>query len=382
MRYDAIIAGAGPAGLAAALELSTAGWKVLLVERSQFPRDKVCGGFIGPENRMFLERHDLAEALRRCGGEEIENVLLTSSGGGECRIPVTLSGKRSSGFGLSRRLLDDLLLQRVLRNGVDVRTETEAAILPQNAASRVRLRHRRTGNEEEVFSAVVVDTRGGQKYAGAAGRRAYLGVAALFTRPRDIEDTVMLHFIQGGHAGMNLFEDGKLNVCYLVGPQLVQESGGDMEKLFHFFIQRSPAVRRLLENQQRLTPWKGIRFAKAPAAHFYRQNIFYAGDAAVPVHPVVGGGITLALAGGSLLAGCLIRGRKRDWDYRKTGVFYQAQWKKFFSKRIRAAEWIGRLSHEKMAADLAIRALSWRENAAAGIFGSQHHLDQRVFSFA
>lgn len=42
--YDAIIAGAGPAGSTAARKLALAGARVLLLDRAQFPREKPCGG--------------------------------------------------------------------------------------------------------------------------------------------------------------------------------------------------------------------------------------------------------------------------------------------------------------------------------------------------
>jgi geranylgeranyl reductase family protein len=43
-RFDAIVVGAGPAGSTAALLLSRAGARVLLLDRERFPRDKPCGG--------------------------------------------------------------------------------------------------------------------------------------------------------------------------------------------------------------------------------------------------------------------------------------------------------------------------------------------------
>lgn len=45
-RYDAIVAGAGPAGSTAARNLARAGARVLLLDRAKFPRDKPCGGGI------------------------------------------------------------------------------------------------------------------------------------------------------------------------------------------------------------------------------------------------------------------------------------------------------------------------------------------------
>ncbi len=42
-QFDVIICGAGPAGTTCALALGNTGLKVALVDKSNFPRDKVCG---------------------------------------------------------------------------------------------------------------------------------------------------------------------------------------------------------------------------------------------------------------------------------------------------------------------------------------------------
>ena len=40
---DVLVVGAGPAGIAAALELRRAGRDVLVIDKATFPRDKCCG---------------------------------------------------------------------------------------------------------------------------------------------------------------------------------------------------------------------------------------------------------------------------------------------------------------------------------------------------
>jgi geranylgeranyl reductase family protein len=52
---DVIIAGAGPAGAAAACHLARSGASVILLDRLTFPRDKVCGDFVGPSALVELE---------------------------------------------------------------------------------------------------------------------------------------------------------------------------------------------------------------------------------------------------------------------------------------------------------------------------------------
>ena len=45
---DVVVVGGGPAGAAAAARLAGAGFATVVVDRASFPRDKVCGDFVGP----------------------------------------------------------------------------------------------------------------------------------------------------------------------------------------------------------------------------------------------------------------------------------------------------------------------------------------------
>ncbi|MES9997256.1 geranylgeranyl reductase family protein [Desulfovibrio aminophilus] len=54
--YDVVIAGAGPAGSAAAAVLAGRGLSVALLDRRDFPRNKLCGGLLTWKTRQILER--------------------------------------------------------------------------------------------------------------------------------------------------------------------------------------------------------------------------------------------------------------------------------------------------------------------------------------
>jgi flavin-dependent dehydrogenase len=52
--YDVIVIGAGPAGCACAITAARKGVRVLLLDKSKFPRHKVCGEFVSPESLGLL----------------------------------------------------------------------------------------------------------------------------------------------------------------------------------------------------------------------------------------------------------------------------------------------------------------------------------------
>ena len=47
-RFDAIVVGGGPAGSTCAWQLRRAGLDVAVIDKRDFPRDKVCAGWVTP----------------------------------------------------------------------------------------------------------------------------------------------------------------------------------------------------------------------------------------------------------------------------------------------------------------------------------------------
>ena len=62
---DAIVVGGGPAGSSCARRLHDAGWNVVVLDRAQFPRDKVCAGWLTADVFPLL---DLTPAEYRASG--------------------------------------------------------------------------------------------------------------------------------------------------------------------------------------------------------------------------------------------------------------------------------------------------------------------------
>src|SRR5215203_2521983 len=75
--YDAVIAGAGPAGSTLATALAKQGWQVLLVERDRLPRHKVCGEFLSPEAQKTLQALGLDGEIAALTPVPLHNAMLT-----------------------------------------------------------------------------------------------------------------------------------------------------------------------------------------------------------------------------------------------------------------------------------------------------------------
>ena len=72
--------GAGPTGALAARQLALRGLRTLLVDRSSFPREKVCGGCISGFGRRILEDVGLAQLLDPSVAAPLDRFELAAGG--------------------------------------------------------------------------------------------------------------------------------------------------------------------------------------------------------------------------------------------------------------------------------------------------------------
>jgi menaquinone-9 beta-reductase len=61
--YDVAIVGAGPAGTAVAIALAHGGWRVVVVDRATFPRDKPCAEYLSPAAEPLLRDLGVLDAI-------------------------------------------------------------------------------------------------------------------------------------------------------------------------------------------------------------------------------------------------------------------------------------------------------------------------------
>jgi menaquinone-9 beta-reductase len=106
-RCDVLIVGGGPAGSSCARVLHAAGLDVLVLDKSRFPRDKVCAGWITPPvlDELWIDRADYAQ----------ERVLQPITGfrlGLIGAAPLDNDYGRVVSYGIRRCEFDQYLLQR------------------------------------------------------------------------------------------------------------------------------------------------------------------------------------------------------------------------------------------------------------------------------
>jgi flavin-dependent dehydrogenase len=281
MRFT--VTGSGPAGSAAAIAGVLEGASVELIEKSRFPRHKVCGEFLSPEIAPLLEQLGVAGVFAAAGPASIRRMSIQFGGREKCAMLP------EPAFGLSRFAFDKLLYDRALGAGAGIPSGTGFslwAVAPGPAEARVIATGRRASAP-----------------AQSRGRRLF-GFKAHFRGPAN--DTIELHFFGEGYVGVSAIEGGLTNVCGLAAESALARIGFEYDELLATVPSLAGRVRPLERAMEWLTTGPlifGNRFSE-PAD----PDVYYAGDALSFVDPFTGSGMYCAVLTGSIAGRNAARG--------------------------------------------------------------------------
>ena len=124
-KYDAIIVGAGPAGLSCSITLSKLGKRCLVLERKKENKGKVCGDGITSRCLTALEYLDIdIQKLLDAGGKKIVyNITFYDDKTYKKKFRDDM-GYRDFSIGVSRDVFDEILYLKAKEIGVDIVFDT------------------------------------------------------------------------------------------------------------------------------------------------------------------------------------------------------------------------------------------------------------------
>lgn len=319
--WDVIVAGAGVAGAISALHLARSGLRVLLVEKSAWPREKVCGGCINAAALRALakagitlnEGHDYQRLRLACRARAAE-------------LPLP------RGIAISRKRLDAILVEHAIRGGARFLSGTRASL--GEATPEARQVVLREGSQPQTFSARVVLDCGGlasrllPEADWQVARNARIGVGA---RVGDLPawyraGAIHMACAPHGYVGLVRAENGFANIAAALDPAWCGEIGGPASAIMQILDAAGfPLIEDLREFQ-----WHGTPHLTRARRALGAERVLILGDAAGYVEPFTGEGMAWALADAAAAAP-LAREAAANWDHSII-----ARWSALHTRNVRA----------------------------------------------
>src|ERR1051326_532742 len=223
--YDVIIAGGGPAGSSAAINLALRGARVLLVEQKKFPRAKLCGEFISPECADLFARLGVADRMFAARPATLSETVFYSRSGKSASVPSSWFGSAHGALGLSRAEMDERLLRRASDAGVEVLENAHATNLLFENESVCGITIKHNASEESFRSAITIDATGRTRALGRHvsskpntkrdRRPPMIAFKAHLENTRVAAGACEIYFYRGGYGGLSSIENGLSNLCFI-----------------------------------------------------------------------------------------------------------------------------------------------------------------------
>jgi 2-polyprenyl-6-methoxyphenol hydroxylase-like FAD-dependent oxidoreductase len=363
---DALIIGAGPAGAATAILLKLAGWRVVLVERSAYPRQKVCGECLTAGGLALLDELGVGAAVCARASPELKQIgWMGKSPSVVADMPACVEGIYRYGRALGRDQLDKLLVDRAQELGVRLLQPARVGAVrgkPGNFECDIQATEKppaeRLGNAASSLvhrAAVIVDAHGswdaGPRDTIREARTPHhgsdlFGFKASFANAALPAGRLPVLSFSGGYGGMVVAEDGRLTVAGCIRRDTLQAlrrslRGASAGAAFEQYLRAScPAVQVSLEGAHRIGTWLSVGPLRLGIRVGEVSGLFRVGNAAGETHPLIGEGMSMALESAFLLTNRLIRytaGEVDSISWIQIHRAYEAAWRAAFASRMRVA---------------------------------------------
>ena len=315
--WDVLVIGAGPGGSFAAREAARAGLATLLVERSTFPRAKVCGGCLNHTAVETLKRAGLGDRLARLGGPAITTVRLRQDRR-QASIPMP------PGVAVSRRTLDAMLVMAAIEEGTQFLPET-TAVIAREPAEIAPAGRRLVGLDSRGRPAVQVEARiviaadglaqtslracGEFESVVSRGSRIGLGSVGPAAGLHLPSGTITMAVGRAGYVGAVVVEEGLVHVAAALDPHFIRQCGSPGRGVASVLEDAGVPVGGAFDSLD----WLGTLPLTRRTLHPVGRRVLLVGDAAGYIEPFTGEGMAWALATASAAAPFIQRGL-RAWD--------------------------------------------------------------------
>jgi 2-polyprenyl-6-methoxyphenol hydroxylase-like FAD-dependent oxidoreductase len=290
---DVFIAGAGPAGLAAAIALRQRGADVLLADARRPPIDKPCGEGLMPDARAALA--ELGVQIDSSSGAEFTGITFASD-----QSSVSADFPNGPGIGVRRTTLHTLLLHRAEELGVRFAWNTPVVLQP---------------NQPPTLAGEPLACKWLIGADGAASRvRTWAGLDSAHLRSRRFG--FRAHYRIAPWSAHVEVHWGPLGQAYItpIGPEEVCVSVMTRHPNLRLaaILHSIPFLRDKLASAPTTSAERGSLTLTRRLRHVTRGDVALIGDASGSVDAITGEGLALAFRQALLLADSLDRGPRRQ----------------------------------------------------------------------
>lgn len=380
--YDAIIVGAGPAGSSAAIYCNKLGLNTLLLDKSIFPRDKICGDALSGKSVKILEELDLLQDLDKLDGAIINRIIFGNPNHSECELHLNKSlNKRhiSHGFVIPRKIFDNYLFKKasVVSNVVSG-FNVEDLIYDKSQVVGVKGKSK-NGQQKKYFGNIVLGADGPYSIVSRKSglynsdmNYTAVGLRCYYENVEDLTDQIELHYVNETIPGYFwIFPAGnkKANIGVGLLKSRAKKKKYNLQEIMSQVI-NSKNFKHRFKNSNALEKPKGwnLPFGNTKRGN-HGNGFLLLGDAAGLVDPFTGEGIGNAMESGKIAANIVLKAKKiNNFSSQILSEYDKVLWE-YLGSELKTSTLLLKLAHYRILLNFVIDRASRNKNIKNMISG-------------
>ena len=339
--YDIIIVGAGPSGTSAALYASRLGLKTIIVDKSTFPRDKICGDALSGKSVKYMRELDILDEVSKLKGSAIRR--LTFGSPSHKQFDINLSGPNNTGnikegYVVPREIFDNFLFEKA-KNVTEIKENFNVTdILYDDADRIIGVTGKQNKEKKELYAPIILGCDGSKStIARKLGfhtedeDNTAIAIRCYYEGVKGLTDQIELHFVDEVLPGYFwLFPAGE-NVANIGIGLSKKQAKKDERKLTQILddVVESDYFKSRFSESKKLENPKGwslpLGRVERPS---HGDGFMLLGDAAGLVDPFTGEGIGNAMGSAKFAIEVAAKAKeKNDFSKKMFSSYHDLVWK-------------------------------------------------------
>ena len=205
--YDIIIIGAGPAGTSAALYAHKLGLNTVIVDKSTFPRDKICGDALSGKSIRYMKELNILDEVSKLKGSKIKRVTFGSPSHKQFDIYLSNphhthhAGTIKEGYVIPRETFDNFLFEKA-QDITEIRQGFNFSEVIYRDGKIAGIKGTQNKQKHEIFAPIILGCDGAKStlvrkmgFYTENEENTAIAIRCYYEGVKGLSDQIELHFV-------------------------------------------------------------------------------------------------------------------------------------------------------------------------------------------
>ncbi len=340
---DIIIIGSGPAGTSAALYADKLGLKTIIVDKANFPRDKICGDALSGKSIRYMKELDILNDVSKLDGSSIKRIIFGSPKHKQFEIHLNNphhtfhAGTIKEGYVIQRKIFDNFLYKKA-KNITEIKENFNFSDILYDNNKIIGIRGKQNNQIKEIYAPLILGCDGAKStlvrklgFHREDDKNTAIAIRCYYKGVKDLTDQIEIHFVDEVLPGYFWIFPASKNIANIGIGLSKKQAKKDERKLTEILndVTKSDFFKKRFSDSKKLEKPKGWALPLGRIERpCYGDGFMLLGDAAGLIDPFTGEGIGNAMASAKIAINVSEKAiKQKDFSKNILSEYHNLMWR-------------------------------------------------------